>query len=85
MIDALSKGGIRGLTVTEVKGVGMQGGERAARKMMTSCTLISTSLNRYSSFLAPSLSAGNRERYGGTEFSVTEPLDKMKIDVVVIK
>lgn len=51
VIDHLSKSGIRGMTTTPVKGVGMQG--------------------------------GNRERYAGTEFSLTDLVDKSKIEVVV--
>lgn len=51
VVDALSKGGIRGMTAGMVKGVGMQG--------------------------------GSRERYAGTEFGLTNLVDKAKVDVVV--
>lgn len=51
VVTSLSGNGIRGMTTTNVKGVGMQG--------------------------------GNRERYGGTEFSFTDLVDKSKIDIVI--
>ncbi len=51
VVDTLSKYGIRGLTNTPVKGVGVQG--------------------------------GSRERYGGTEFGLTNLVDKEKLDIVV--
>lgn len=51
VVQDLSENGIRGMTITDVKGVGMQG--------------------------------GSRERYGGTEYAVTEPLEKTKVDIVV--
>lgn len=51
VVESLSKAGIRGMTTTYVRGVGMQG--------------------------------GNRERYGGTEFSASQLVDKAKIDVVI--
>lgn len=50
VIGELSKNGIRGMTATEVRGVGIQGGQR--------------------------------ERYGGTEFSYTDLVEKVKVDVV---
>jgi len=53
VIDKLSRAGIRGMTASQVKGVGMQG--------------------------------GSRERYGGTEFSSTDLVDKAKIDIVVTR
>lgn len=53
VIDALSKAGIRGMTNTPVKGVGVQGGVR--------------------------------ERYAGTEFGLTNLVDKEKIDIVVAR
>ncbi|KAG2494419.1 hypothetical protein HYH03_007471 [Edaphochlamys debaryana] len=51
VVDTLSKYGIRGLTNTPVKGVGVQGGAR--------------------------------ERYAGTEFGLTNLVDKEKLDIVV--
>lgn len=51
VIEALSTAGIRGMTASQVRGVGVQGGAR--------------------------------ERYGGTEFSFTDLVEKAKIDVVV--
>lgn len=51
VVDTLSKYGIRGLTNTPVKGVGVQG--------------------------------GSRERYGGTEFGLTNLVDKEKVDIVI--
>lgn len=51
VVESLSKAGVRGMTITDVKGVGMQG--------------------------------GSRERYGGSEFSEIEPLEKVKLDIVV--
>ena len=53
VVDKLSRAGIRGMTTSAVKGVGMQG--------------------------------GSRERYGGTEFSSTDLVDKAKIDIVVTR
>ncbi|PNH06981.1 Nitrogen regulatory protein P-II [Tetrabaena socialis] len=53
VVDTLSKYGIRGLTNTAVKGVGVQGGAR--------------------------------ERYAGTEFGLTNLVDKEKLDIVVAR
>lgn len=53
VIDALSKAGIRGMTNTPVRGVGVQG--------------------------------GIRERYAGTEFGLTNLVEKEKIDVVIAR
>lgn len=50
VVDSLSKAGIRGMTTSSVRGVGMQG--------------------------------GNRERYAGTEFALTDLVDKSRIEVV---
>ena len=53
VIEELSKRGIRGMTASQVRGVGMQG--------------------------------GSRERYGGSEFSSTDLVEKAKIDIVVTR
>jgi nitrogen regulatory protein PII len=51
VVASLAAAGIRGLTTSPVRGVGVQGGAR--------------------------------ERYAGSEFSLTDLVDKAKIDVVV--
>mmetsp|Transcript_2991 Transcript_2991/g.5139 ORF Transcript_2991/g.5139 Transcript_2991/m.5139 type:complete len:211 (+) Transcript_2991:67-699(+) len=53
VVDSLAKNGIRGMTTSAVRGVGMQG--------------------------------GSRERYGGTEFGMTNLVDKAKIEIVVAR
>ncbi len=53
VITALSDAGIRGMTATPVRGVGMQG--------------------------------GSKERYGGTEFSLTDLVEKSKVEIVVVR
>eukprot|EP00878_Enallax_costatus_P002824 GHUV01003016.1.p1 GENE.GHUV01003016.1~~GHUV01003016.1.p1 ORF type:complete len:208 (+),score=53.12 GHUV01003016.1:153-776(+) len=53
VIQALGVAGIRGMTATPVRGVGMQG--------------------------------GNKERYGGTEFSLTDLVEKSKVEIVVVR
>ncbi|KAF8065629.1 hypothetical protein HT031_003230 [Scenedesmus sp. PABB004] len=53
VINALGDAGIRGMTATPVRGVGMQG--------------------------------GNKERYGGTEFSLTDLVEKSKVEIVVVR
>ncbi|WIA16272.1 hypothetical protein OEZ85_012978 [Tetradesmus obliquus] len=53
VINALGDAGIRGMTATPVRGVGMQG--------------------------------GRKERYGGSEFSLTDLVDKTKVEIVVVR
>eukprot|EP00879_Flechtneria_rotunda_P005583 GHRR01005877.1.p2 GENE.GHRR01005877.1~~GHRR01005877.1.p2 ORF type:complete len:178 (+),score=34.97 GHRR01005877.1:99-632(+) len=53
VINALGTAGIRGMTATPVRGVGMQG--------------------------------GNKERYGGTEFNLTDLVEKSKVEIIVIR
>ncbi|KAF6241964.1 nitrogen regulatory protein PII [Scenedesmus sp. NREL 46B-D3] len=53
VINALGDAGIRGMTATPVRGVGMQG--------------------------------GGKERYGGSEFSLTDLVDKTKVEIVVVR
>lgn len=53
VIQALGDAGIRGMTASPVRGVGMQG--------------------------------GNKERYGGTEFALTDLVEKHRVDIVVVR
>eukprot|EP00882_Tetradesmus_deserticola_P031919 GHRQ01036103.1.p1 GENE.GHRQ01036103.1~~GHRQ01036103.1.p1 ORF type:complete len:233 (+),score=35.72 GHRQ01036103.1:250-948(+) len=53
VINSLGDAGIRGMTATPVRGVGMQG--------------------------------GSKERYGGSEFSLTDLVDKTKVEIVVVR
>lgn len=53
VINALGDAGIRGMTATPVRGVGMQG--------------------------------GRKERYGGSEFSLTDLVEKSKVEIVVVR
>mmetsp|Transcript_3741 Transcript_3741/g.6516 ORF Transcript_3741/g.6516 Transcript_3741/m.6516 type:complete len:210 (-) Transcript_3741:453-1082(-) len=53
VVEQLGNNGIRGMTVTSVHGIGIQG--------------------------------GSRERYGGTEFSQTDLVEKQKVEIVVTR
>lgn len=116
VIKALGDAGIRGMTATPVRGVGMQGGGLThvyqcvtyvwaqqqqdtrpfqgfalptAMHAAGRChTRQHTQTHRQHASRAAALfcvPAGTTERYGGTEFALTDLVEKHKVDIVVVR
>ena len=92
MTAALSDVGIRGMTISDVRGAGVQGGERVGRRAgkrlrqhFVTVLIGHTATKRRHD--PPSSYIGSRERYGGTEYGSAKNflVEKTKLEVVVAR